>query len=138
MKHNPQVALELAKREILRLRQELDLIKAFTIRQCQDVAMVELNQEFDFDPEDNAKFEKGFTKLFVELCQICVDDVKDDKSIEYTKGALDRAVVKACGDAVPPFEQRYATENLYFRSKDIDEGTKQGENTLTGERKRSE
>ena len=100
MRYNPQVALEQAKRENLRLRQEMDLIKAFTIRQCQDVAMVELNQEFDFTPEDNARFEKGFSRLFVELCQTCVDDSKDDKSIDYTKGALDRAVIKACGDAV--------------------------------------
>lgn len=122
MKRNPQVALEHAKREILRLRQELDLIKAFTIRQCQDVSMVELYQEFDFTPEDNAKFEKGFSRLFVELCQTCVDDVKDDKNIDYTKGALDRAVMMACGDAVLPFEKRYATENLYFRTKDIKEG----------------
>lgn len=122
MGRNPQVELERAKREIIRLQQEMDLIKAFTIRQCQDVAMVELNQEFDFTPEDNAKFEKGFSRLFVELCQTCVDDSKDDKSIDYTKGALDRAVMKACGDAVLPFEQRYATENLYFRTKDIKEG----------------
>lgn len=121
MKHNPQVALELARRANLRLRQELDLIKAFTIRQCQDVAMVTLNQEFDFTPEDNARFEAAFNDLFVELCQTCVDDSKDDKGIDYTKGALDRAVVKACGDAVLPFEKRYATENLYFRSKDIRE-----------------
>lgn len=122
MKHNPQVALEHAKREIFRLRQEMDLIKAFTIRQCQDVAMVTLNQEFEFTPDDNAKFEAAFNDLFVELCQTCVDDSKDDKSIDYTKGALDRAVMKACGDAVLPFEKRYATENLYFRSKDIREG----------------
>lgn len=47
---------------------------------------------------------------------MCVEDGKDDEEIIYTKAKVDKALVIARGDILP-FDERYASENLYFRSQ---------------------
>lgn len=47
---------------------------------------------------------------------MCVSDGEDDPEIEYTKAKVDKALTIARGD-IQPFDERYAMENLYFRSQ---------------------
>lgn len=52
---------------------------------------------------------------------MCVDDGRDDPAIDYTKEKMDRALRAACGDRILPFDERYALENLYLRTRDLEE-----------------
>ena len=47
---------------------------------------------------------------------MCVEDGKDDEEIIYTKAKVDKALAIARGDILP-FDERYASENLYVRSQ---------------------
>lgn len=50
-----------------------------------------------------------------------MEDSKDDEQIVYTQEKLDRALRSACGDNILPFDERYAPENLYLRTRDLEE-----------------
>lgn len=75
-----------------------------------------MNLEFSFGPKYNERFEKKFLQVFLEYASMCVSDGEDDPEIEYTKAKVDRALTIARGD-IPPFDERYALENLYYRSQ---------------------
>ena len=113
------VQLLKAQKELAILKADIDLMKGFTIQQCQDMAQIALNSEFGFGPDRNARFAKAFRETFLDYAQLCVDDSKDDDEIVYTQEKEDRALRVACGDGILPFQQRYASENLYFRERDL-------------------
>ena len=113
------VQLLKAQKELAILKADIDLMKGFTIQQCQDMAQIALNSEFGFGPDRNARFAKAFRETFLDYAQLCVDDSKDDDEIVYTQEKVDRALRVACGDGILPFQQRYASENLYFRERDL-------------------
>lgn len=115
-KPNAQVLLMQARKEIALLKQEIWVSKGFTIQQCQDMAMIALNREFQFGPKYNERFEKAFREAFVDYSELCLDDGKDDEDIIYTKDVVDRALRVARGDILP-FDERYAIERLYFRDR---------------------
>ena len=52
---------------------------------------------------------------------MCVDDGRDDADIVYTKEKMDRMLRAACGDDILPFDERYAPDNLYLRTRDLKE-----------------
>lgn len=112
--------------EIQDLRAGLDIMKGFTLQQSLDVACVSLNEEFSFGPVYNARFEKRFRKKFDDYALLSIDDAKDDEEMVYTKTKLDDALRIACGDDILPFDDRYAIENLWFRTK-LEEGAKDGQ-----------
>lgn len=114
-KPNTYVLLKNAEKEILRLRYDIEFMKGFTLRQCLDMTMIALNEEFNFGPERNKRFESVFWQTFLEYAEMCVEDGQDDKEIAYTKGKLDRRLRIACGEDYPEFDDRYAEKNLYRR-----------------------
>ena len=116
-KPNTYVQLLNAQKEIIRLRQEIEIMKGFTVQQCLDMAIIALHNEFQFGPKYSKRFEDAFLETFLEYAEMCVTDGIDDPEIIYTKVKLDRALQAACGDNIRPFEERYAMENLYFRDK---------------------
>lgn len=116
-KPNTYVHLIQAQKTIVELRQSLDIIKAFTVQQCLDVALIALHNEFHFGPKMNGRFEAAFLDTFMEYAQMCIDDAADDPEIVYTKEKMDQGLRAACGDNIRSFEERYAFENLYFRDK---------------------
>ena len=118
---NTYLLLQAARKEIAELRQEIEIMKGFTLQQALDVARIELNREFGFGPKNNARFKKGFIRTFLEYAKMCVTDGKDDPEIVYTKVKFDRALRVACGDDEPEFDERYALENLYFRDDLMEE-----------------
>ena len=125
-KKNTYLQLQEARREIARLKRDIEIMKGFTLQQALDVARIELNREFSFGPKSNARFKKGFIRTFLEYARMCVTDGKDDPEIVYTKVKFDRALRVACGDDEPEFDERYALENLYFRDDLMDEAAEDG------------
>ena len=120
-KPSTYVLLKNAQAEIRQLRQQVELMKGFTLQQAQDMAEISLNLEFQFGPVYNERFEKRFKAVFLEYAEMCVTDGADDAEIVYTKEKVDRALRIARGDILP-FDERYAEENLYFRDRDLKEG----------------
>ena len=116
-KKNTYLQLQQARKEIQELRQQLEIMKGFTLQQALDIARIALNLEFSFGPKNNARFKERFISTFLAYARMCVDDSKDDPSIEYTWAKLDRLLEVACGKDEPPHEVRYALENLYFRDQ---------------------
>lgn len=118
---NAQQLIQQLQQQILLLqqknRQEVELMKGFTIQQCQDMAIIALHNEFHFGPKMSKRFESAFRGTFKEYAKMCVADGKDDPDIVFTKEKVDRALRAACGNDVRPFDERYAPENLYFRDK---------------------
>lgn len=114
-KPNAQVQLIHALARIKQLEMDLDYIKGFTVQQCMDVAMIALNQEFGFGPKYNERFERRFRDVFVETASLCVKDGSEDPELVYTKETMDRALRVARGEDILPFDERYASERMYFR-----------------------
>ena len=115
-KPNTYVQLMNARKEIAMLRGDLEYMKGFTLQQSLDMAMIALNLEFNFGPKYNERFEKKFLQVFLEYASMCVEDGKDDEEIIYTKEKVDKALTIARGEILP-FDERYESSNLYFRSQ---------------------
>lgn len=120
-KPNTYVQLLNAQKEIRQLQVNVEIMKGFTLQQSLDIALLTLHNDFGFGPDRNAKFEEAFRKTFLEYAQMCVDDGRDDPDIDYTKEKMDRALRAACGERILPFDERYAPENLYLRTRDLEE-----------------
>lgn len=120
-KPNTYIQLLNAQKQIAVLYQEVERMKGFTLQQSLDMALITLHEEFGFGPDRCAKFEDAFRKTFLEYARMCVEDSKDDEQIVYTQEKLDRALRSACGDNILPFDERYAPENLYLRTRDLEE-----------------
>lgn len=120
-KPNTYVQLLNAQKEIRQLKIDIEFMKGFTLQQSLDIALLTLHNDFGFGPDRNAKFEEAFRKTFVEFAQMCVDDGRDDADIVYTKEKMDRMLRAACGDDILPFDERYAPDNLYLRTRDLKE-----------------
>ena len=116
-KPNTYVQLLNAKKEIARLRADVERMKGFTLQQSLDMAQIALNREFGFGPKYNERFRNAFHATFVEYARMCVDDDRDDHEIVYTKEKVDRALRAAAGPDILPFDKRYADENLYYRDR---------------------
>ena len=116
-KPNTYVLLLNAKKEIARLRADVERMKGFILQQSLDMAQIALNREFGFGPKYNERFRNAFHATFVEYARMCVDDDRDDHEIVYTKEKVDRALRAAAGPDILPFDKRYADENLYYRDR---------------------
>ena len=122
-KPNTYVQLLNAQKVIQQLQEQVQFMKGFTLQQSLDMAPITLHGEFGFGADRCAKFEDAFRKTFLEYARMCVEDGADDEEIVYTKEKVDRALRAACGDKVLPFDERYAAENLYLRTRDLKEDT---------------
>ena len=120
-KPNTYVQLLNAQKVIQQLQEQVQFMKGFTLQQSLDMALITLHDEFGFGPDRCGKFETAFRKTFLEYARMCVEDGADDEEIVYTKEKVDRALRAACGDSILPFDERYATENLYLRTRDLKE-----------------
>ena len=114
-KPSAQVLLMQAQKKIRQLEYDNYCLKGFTMQQCMDIAHIALHQEFGFGPVYQRRFERAFRQCFVAYAELCVSDGRDDEEIVYTKECLDRSLAAACGENILPFDERYATERMYFR-----------------------
>jgi len=120
-KPNTYVLLKNAQIAIRQLQAEVERMKGFTLQQSLDMALITLNAEFGFGPERCAAFETAFRQTFIDYAQMCVEDGANDDEIWFTKEKVDRALRRACGEDILSFDERYAPENLYLRTRDLKE-----------------
>lgn len=113
---NPAVEVVHLRRENAELRQNVEFMKSFTIRQTLEVAMITLHRVYGFGPDRCAAFFDAAMADFVELARLVIADGKDDDSVSWSLDRFDRLVREACGET-RPFAERYAPENLYSRDR---------------------
>lgn len=80
-------------------RHNMHLQRLFTIQQCEDMALITLNEDFGFG-ESRAR----------EFLELCIEDAKDDKGLAVTKANIDRKLERIMGDGFLPWERRYPPE----------------------------
>lgn len=114
---NTYVQLMNAKKMIAQLQHDIEFMKGFSLRQALDMALIALNEEFNFGPERNQRFEAAFWDVFMDYARMCVSDGADDPEIVYTKEKLDKRLRLAAGEGYPAFDERYDEMNLYRRKK---------------------
>lgn len=114
---NTYVQLINAKKMIAQLQHDIEFMKGFSLRQALDMALIALNEEFNFGPERNQRFEAAFWAVFMDYARMCVSDGADDPEIVYTKEKLDKRLRLAAGEDYPAFDERYDEANLYGRKK---------------------
>lgn len=97
-----------------KLRQQrkiwLDIQRRFTIQQCIDVAQITLHDHFGWGAKRLKDFEEKFRKEMAEFILMALQDDRDDRGINYTKGKLDQKLRKIFKDEGIFFEDRYPKE----------------------------
>ena len=93
--------LEAKQKENMRIQ------RLFTIQQCEDMALLAANEEFGFGPVRCARLRAAFRRVFREWAVLAVEDGRDDRDIEYTRGKLDQRLQQVLGREFQPWEQRY-------------------------------
>ena len=87
------------------------IMRQLTRQQCMDAACIVLNRKWNFGPKRLAEFHNEWEKVLGEIYSMMIDDMKDDKSMIYSKTKLDEAVLKAVGpENFIPYEERYTPE----------------------------
>ena len=81
--------------------------RSFTVQQCVDMMMIAAHDVFGFGPDRLNKLEKAFYDVFREYAKMTIDDAKDDKEIEYTKGKVDAKLEQIMGEYFVSWEERY-------------------------------
>ena len=82
--------------------------RLFTIQWCADAAVLAAHDVFQRKGEKLVEFYNAFVKYAHEIADMTLADAKDDKSIEYTKGKVDRQLEELLGDNFRPWEERYS------------------------------
>ena len=91
---------------------ELHHQRQFTIQWCADAAILAAHEVFQRRGEKLVEFYNTFVALANEIAEMSIEDAKDDKTLGYTKGKLDRQLQAILGDDFIPWEERYAPSNL--------------------------
>ena len=82
-------------------RHNMHLQRLFTIQQCEDMALITLNEDFGFGESRAREFLARFRETFKAYAELCIEDAKDDK---------DRKLERIMGDGFLPWEKRYPPE----------------------------
>ena len=86
---------------------EISFHRKFTIQWCADAAILAANEVFQRKGEKLVEFHNAFVKYAHMIAKMTLDDAKDDKSIDYTKGTVDAKLQELLGDKFQPWEERY-------------------------------
>lgn len=91
-------------------RRNMHLQRLFTIQQCEDMALITLNEDFGFGESRAREFLARFRETFKAYAELCIEDAKDDKDLSVTKANIDRKLERIMGDGFLPWEKRYPPE----------------------------
>lgn len=91
-------------------RHNMHLQRLFTIQQCEDMALITLNEDFGFGESRAREFLARFRETFKSYAELCIADAKDDKDLAVTKANIDRKLERIMGDGFLPWEKRYPPE----------------------------
>lgn len=74
----------------------------------QDAAMIAAHEVLGLGPGRAEKFAMAYMQAMTEIAEIVLDDHKDDKSLSYAKGKVDRKIRSIVGDErFEDWEERY-------------------------------
>lgn len=86
---------------------ERHMIYHISRQQLADAYTIAL-EEYGFKPEDFERVNKLVEQAWVEICDICNEDYKDDKAFTYARQKIDDAIKRAVGEEnFRPWEVRY-------------------------------
>lgn len=86
---------------------EISLHRKFTMQWCADAAILAAHDVFHRKGDILAEFHKKFMEYSQDIAQMTLDDAKDDRHIDYTKGKVDGILKDILGDNFVPWEERY-------------------------------
>lgn len=87
--------------------QMMRLQREFTRQQCLDMALITLNEDFQFGPERCQRFMEKFEETFEAYAETTLKEADGDDTMSYVKGNIDRKIAYILGDKFVPFEERY-------------------------------
>lgn len=94
-------------RQQARMAAEIQYHRHFTMQWCADAAILAAHEVFQRKGDIIVEFFKAYKRLAEEIAQMTLDDAKDDRTIDYTKGKLDKQLKEILGDNFQPWEERY-------------------------------
>ena len=91
---------------------EMQHQRQFAIQWCADAAVLAAHEVFQRKGHKLVEFYNTFVAIAHEIAEMTMEDAKDDKTLGYTKGKLDRQLQAILGDDFIPYEERYHPSNL--------------------------
>lgn len=91
---------------------EIQHQRQFAIQWCADAAVLAAHEVFHRKGEKLVEFFNVFVDYSHEIAEMALIDAKDDKTLGYTKGKIDRQLQELLGDAFVPWEERYHPSDL--------------------------
>lgn len=91
-------------------KRNMNLQRAFTIQQCEDMALITLGQDFGFGPKRAMDFLYKFRQTMKAYAELCVDDATGDDELTYTKAVIDRELEIVMGEDFVPWDVRFPPE----------------------------
>ena len=101
-KPNPMLAGIQAKHEA-----EKRALRLFSLQWACDMMLIAANECLGLGAERLAKLEQTFWDAARYYAERTMEDAAWDKTIDYTKGDLDRKLQSIMGDHFRPWEERY-------------------------------
>lgn len=87
---------------------EIDYHRRFSIQWCADAAILAAHEVFQRRGDKIVEFYNAFVKYAHEIAEMTMQDAKDDKHIDYTKGTIDKRLLEILGEEhFQPWEERY-------------------------------
>lgn len=81
--------------------------RRFTMQWCADAAILAAHEVFQRKGEKLSEFGRAFFKWAQMIAELTINDAKDDRTIDYTKGKVDGMLKDLLGDDFIPWEERY-------------------------------
>lgn len=89
-------------------QREMAYTRLFTIQWCADAAILAAHEVFHRRGDKIDEFYRAFRKWSTQIAQTTLDDAKDDRHIDYTKGKVDKMLFDILGEEhFKPWEERY-------------------------------
>lgn len=97
-------------RQQIRKALEMEKQRRIATQLALDAGVLAADKVFEPDEETIAVFIDTFYEAIEWLADIAVNDAKDDKKMEYTKGKRDALLKKTLGKRFLPWEECYETK----------------------------
>ena len=99
---NPMLAKIQARHEA-----EKRSLRLFTLQWAADMMCIAANEVLGLGADRLAKLEEAYWEASRHYAEKTLEDAAWDKTIDYTKGDLDRKMEAIMGDHFRPWEERY-------------------------------
>ena len=88
----------------------MDIQRRFTIQQCEDVLLIVMHDSFGWGEKRCRRLQKAFREAMADYILMALEDDRDDRKLNYTKGKLDEQLRRIFRDPDIRWEDRYPKE----------------------------